>query len=68
MSTMETELVIRFDYGVTIPWVNRVDSKTITAVAGPHLLCVRTPAELQGENMHSVARFTVSKGERVPSC
>ena len=32
---METELVIRFDYGVTIPWVNRIDSKTITAIAGP---------------------------------
>ena len=63
---METELVIRFDYGVTIPWVNRVDSKTITAIAGPNLLCVRTPAYLHGENMHSTARFTVRKGERVP--
>ncbi|MES2293389.1 MAG: glycoside hydrolase family 15 protein [Pseudomonadota bacterium] len=63
---METELVIRFDYGVTIPWVNRIDSKTITAIAGPNLLCVRTPVELRGENMHSAARFTVKKGERVP--
>jgi GH15 family glucan-1,4-alpha-glucosidase len=63
---METELVIRFDYGVTIPWVNRIDSKTITAIAGPNLLCVRTPASLHGENMHSAARFTVKKGERVP--
>ena len=63
---METELVIRFDYGVTIPWVNRIDSKTITAIAGPNLLCVRTPVELRGENMHSAARFTVRKGERVP--
>ncbi len=63
---METELVIRFDYGVTIPWVNRVDSKTIAAIAGPNLLCVRTPVELRGENMHSAARFTVRKGERVP--
>ena len=63
---METELVIRFDYGVTIPWVNRIDSKTIAAIAGPNLLCVRTPVELRGENMHSAARFTVKKGERVP--
>jgi GH15 family glucan-1,4-alpha-glucosidase len=63
---METELVIRFDYGVTIPWVNRIDSKTIAAIAGPNLLCVRTPIKLQGENMHSAARFTVHKGERVP--
>ena len=63
---METELVIRFDYGITVPWVNRIDSKTTTAIAGPHLLCVRTPADLRGENMHSVARFTVKKGERMP--
>ena len=63
---METELVIRFDYGITIPWVNRVDSKTVAAIAGPHLLCIRTPAPLHGENLQTVARFTVRKGERVP--
>src|SRR5580658_92449 len=56
---METLLTIRFDYGVTIPWVSRIDSKTTTAVAGPHLLCIRTPAPLHGENMHTTARFTV---------
>ena len=65
---METELVIRFDYGVTIPWVNRIDSKTITAIAGPNLLCVRTPIALHGENMHSAARFTIHKGERSSFC
>ncbi|MGH6827387.1 MAG: glycoside hydrolase family 15 protein [Rhizomicrobium sp.] len=63
---METLLTIRFDYGVTIPWVNRVDSKTITAIAGPHLLCLRTPAPVHGENMHSAARFTIKRGERMP--
>ena len=41
---MTTELVIRFDYGITIPWMRRIDSKTHTAVAGPHLLTLRTPA------------------------
>jgi GH15 family glucan-1,4-alpha-glucosidase len=63
---MTAELVIRFDYGVTIPWMRRIDSKTHTAVAGPHLITLRTPVELKGENMHSVARFRVKKGERVP--
>ncbi|HXS06334.1 MAG TPA: glycoside hydrolase family 15 protein, partial [Rhizomicrobium sp.] len=63
---METELFIRFDYGVTVPWVNRTDSKTVTAVAGPHLLCIRTPTDLHGEDLRSVARFTVERGERVP--
>ena len=63
---MLTELVIRFDYGVTIPWMRRLDNKTSLAVAGPHLLTLRTPAPLHGENMHSVASFRVQKGERVP--
>ena len=63
---MHTELVIRFDYGVTIPWVHRIDSKTHLAVAGPHLLALRTPADLHGQNMHSVADFRLRKGERMP--
>ncbi|HVW73509.1 MAG TPA: glycoside hydrolase family 15 protein [Rhizomicrobium sp.] len=59
---MRTELAIRFDYGVTIPWVSRRDTRTMTAVAGPHLLAFRTRAEVRGENMHSVADFSVRKG------
>jgi GH15 family glucan-1,4-alpha-glucosidase len=60
------ELVIRFDYGVTIPWVRQIDNKTHTAVAGPHLLTLRTPAKLEGRNMHSEARFTLKAGDRMP--
>jgi GH15 family glucan-1,4-alpha-glucosidase len=60
---MQTELAIRFDYGVTIPWVSRRDRRTMTAVAGPHLMTFRTRAEVRGENMHSVADFTVTKGQ-----
>ena len=60
---MHTELAIRFDYGVTIPWVSRRDQRTMTAVAGPHLLTFRTRAGVRGENMHSVANFKVAKGE-----
>jgi len=60
---MRTELAIRFDYGVTIPWVSRRDRRTLTAVAGPHLLTFRTRAKMHGENMHSVADFRVHKDE-----
>ena len=63
---MATELTIRFDYGITIPWMSKLDAKTHTAVAGPHLLAIRTPANLRGKDMHSVAEFTVRKGERMP--
>lgn len=63
---MRTELAIRFDYGVTIPWVSRRDRRTLMAIAGPHLLTFRTRAEVRGENMHSVADFALKKGEAMP--
>src|SRR5690349_16830100 len=28
-----TDLVIRFDYGISVPWVNRRDEPTLTAIA-----------------------------------
>lgn len=64
---MKTELVLRFDYGSTIPWVCRLsDDSGIRAVAGPDLAVLRTPVDLVGANMKTVANFTVKAGERVP--
>jgi GH15 family glucan-1,4-alpha-glucosidase len=62
---MNSELVIRFDYGQTIPWVRRIDGDRI-AVAGPDALCFRTPVEHRGENMRTIGEFSVHEGERVP--
>ena len=62
---MSSELVIRFDYGKTIPWVRRIDDGRI-AVAGPDGLCFRTPVEHRGENMRTIGEFTVREGDRVP--
>jgi GH15 family glucan-1,4-alpha-glucosidase len=63
---MDAELVIRFDYGKTVPWVRRIDDGTRIAIAGPDALCLRSEVEHRGENLRTVARFTVSKGDRVP--
>ena len=62
---MSSELVIRFDYGSTVPWVRRIADGRI-AVAGPDGLCFRTPVENRGENLRTIGEFTVRKGERVP--
>lgn len=62
----ETELVIRFDYGRTVPWVNRVDHRTIRALAGPDRLVIQSPVALKGEDLRTVGRFTVKAGDRVP--
>ncbi|HXD43248.1 MAG TPA: glycoside hydrolase family 15 protein [Ramlibacter sp.] len=63
---METDLVIRFDYGLSVPWVNRRDKETLTAVAGPSMLVLRTPVNLRGQDLHTVGRFTVKKGQTIP--
>jgi GH15 family glucan-1,4-alpha-glucosidase len=64
---MKMELVLRFDYGFSIPWVSRLKHDSgIKAIVGPDTAVLRTPVELRGENMHTAAEFTVSPGERVP--
>ncbi len=62
------ELVMRFDYGSIVPWVQRMrdaDNARI-AVAGPDGLCLRTPIDVRGENLRTVADFTVEEGDRIP--
>jgi GH15 family glucan-1,4-alpha-glucosidase len=63
---MRMELAIRFDYGRIIPWVRRLNGDTRLAIAGPDALCLRTPVEVGGEDMKTVATFTVAEGRRVP--
>jgi GH15 family glucan-1,4-alpha-glucosidase len=63
---MRSELVIRFDYGSTVPWVTRLDDNTLCAVAGPQMLLLKTPIPIHGEDLKTVGEFTVGPGERVP--
>jgi GH15 family glucan-1,4-alpha-glucosidase len=63
---MRMELVLRFDYGRIIPWVRRRGDDTRVAIAGPDAVAFRTPVPVRGENMSTVAEFTVEPGERVP--
>jgi GH15 family glucan-1,4-alpha-glucosidase len=63
---MASELVIRYDYGSTLPWVRRLEDDTRAAVAGPDALCFRSPVEHRGEDLRTIGEFTVREGERVP--
>jgi GH15 family glucan-1,4-alpha-glucosidase len=60
---MRLELVMRFDYGITVPWVSREPNDIVTAVAGPHRLALRTSVPLRGKDLRSVADFTIAAGE-----
>ena len=62
---MQMELIIRFDYGLTVPWVRKVDN-ALEAIAGPNALVLRTPVKTQGKDLTTVADFTVKAGERIP--
>jgi GH15 family glucan-1,4-alpha-glucosidase len=62
----QTELVLRFNYGASVPWVDRLDDGTINAIAGPERLVLRTPASLYGEDLKTVGELTVEAGQSIP--
>jgi GH15 family glucan-1,4-alpha-glucosidase len=62
---MRMELTIRFDYGSIVPWVRHVDG-ALHAIAGPDSVWLRTPVRVRGENLTTMADFTVAEGQRAP--
>lgn len=60
---MRMELVVRFDYGSIMPWVRRID-ETLLMTAGPDTLELRASVATVGENMKTVAEFSVEAGRR----
>jgi GH15 family glucan-1,4-alpha-glucosidase len=64
---MQMHLALRFDYGVTVPWVTQLeDGSGVTAVAGANQAVLRSPVPLEGKNFATVAEFDVVEGECVP--
>ena len=63
---MRLELALRFDYGMSVPWVTkRPGGNGMVAVAGPEKVVLRTQVPLRGEDLETVADFTVAEGERL---
>jgi GH15 family glucan-1,4-alpha-glucosidase len=62
---MRMELVIRFDYGSVVPWVQDLDG-VIVAMGGPDALFFWSPVRTHGERLTTVAEFDVAEGERFP--
>ena len=63
-TAVRMELALRFDYGRIVPWVERFDGG-LTAIAGPDMAVFRTSLDHRGEDMKTVADFTISEGESV---
>ncbi|MDE1156128.1 MAG: glycoside hydrolase family 15 protein [Acidobacteriaceae bacterium] len=70
---MHMDLKLRFDYGLTVPWVTQYDRK-LRAVAGPNMIVLRTScssgvtAELEGKDLATVSDFTLHEGQEVSFC
>jgi glucoamylase len=63
---MRMRLTLRFDYGMAIPWVTRLDDEIgIRAIAGPDMVVLRSPVELVNEDFATYAEFTATEGETV---
>src|SRR5262245_19855300 len=63
---MRMELILRFDYGRTIPWVSRLPDRSLRAIAGPDMVVLRTPVPLEGRDLTTVAEFDVVEGDAIP--
>lgn len=63
---MAGELILRFGYGKTVPWVTRLEDGALGAVAGADRVVLRTPVELRGRDQTTVSTFTVEAGQTVP--
>jgi GH15 family glucan-1,4-alpha-glucosidase len=63
---LQMQLVIRFGFGIDIPWVKRTEDGALLAIAGPDMTVLRTPVETRGEDLTTVASFEVNEGETIP--
>ncbi|MDB5556041.1 MAG: glucoamylase [Rhizobium sp.] len=58
------ELILRFGYGATVPWVTRIDDHTMRAVAGPDMVVLHSSAPFRGEHFRTVGDFSIKAGEK----
>ena len=63
---MHMRMLLRFDYGATVPWVTQLDNGDgLRAIAGPDLTILRTQAPLKGRDFATYSDFSVGAGETI---
>jgi GH15 family glucan-1,4-alpha-glucosidase len=60
---MRSELVVRFDYGLVVPWVSRQPDGRLELIAGPDRLILDADVPLRGENLRTLGEFTLAAGQ-----
>ena len=64
---MQMDLVLRFDYGRTIPWVTK-QGKTLRAIAGPDMVVLHSDVPVRGKDLTTTACFTLRAGQSRRFC
>ena len=62
---MSMEIAVRFDYGEVVPWATSTEGLT-RMTAGPDTVALWHRVDLRGEDLRTVADFTVREGEQFP--
>ena len=57
------ELILRFGYGATVPWVTRIGKQTVRAVAGPDMAVLHSSVPFRGEGFRTVGDFSIKAGD-----
>jgi GH15 family glucan-1,4-alpha-glucosidase len=63
---LQMQLVIRFGFGVDIPWVRRTEDSALLAIAGQDMTVLRTPVKTRGEDLTTLADFEIEEGQTIP--
>ncbi len=63
---MGMELTIRFDYGLSVPWISPMGEGLLHAIAGPHLIVINAGTVLTHSDGTVRADFTITAGQTVP--
>ncbi|MGD2024905.1 MAG: glycoside hydrolase family 15 protein [Methyloceanibacter sp.] len=58
-----SELVVRFGYGESVPWVTTMPDGRLRIVAGPSRIVLQSSVQMHGENFKTVGTFSAKKGE-----
>ncbi|MDB5754534.1 MAG: glucoamylase [Massilia sp.] len=62
---MQSELVVRFQYGSVVPWVTRNDDDRILLMAGPERLILDSEVPMHGKNFRTIGEFEIKAGQQV---
>lgn len=60
---MKMDLAIRFDYGLTIPWVSRQEDGSLQAVSGANRFILYSTTPVHGQGMRTISAFSLKTEE-----